>query len=62
LLRDGQGEYLTIRFLGEMSETLVFTRRAIDDSTPELMRENGITKRGTDDVMDIWDARAASTR
>jgi hypothetical protein len=62
LLRDGRGEYLTIRFFGEMSETLVFTRRAIEDSIPELMRDNGIPKRGTDDVMTIWDARAASTR
>jgi hypothetical protein len=62
LLRDGRGDYVTIRFFGEMSETLVFTRRAIEDSTPELMRDNGIPKRGTDDVLAIWDVRAASTR
>jgi hypothetical protein len=41
-----------------MSETQVFSRRAIEDSTPELMRDNGIPKRGSDDVMAIWDARA----
>jgi hypothetical protein len=58
LLRDGRGEYLTIRFFGGISETLVFPRRAIEDSTPELMRDNGIHKRGTDDVMAIWDSRA----
>jgi hypothetical protein len=62
LLRDGRGEFLTIRFFGEMSETLVFPRRAIEDSTPELMRDNGIPKRGTDDVMVIWNSRAAPTR
>jgi S1-C subfamily serine protease len=60
LLHDGRGEYLTIRFFGEMSETMVFTRREIEDSTPELMRDNGIPKRGTDDVMAIWGARAVS--
>ncbi len=60
LLRDGRGEYLTIRFFGEMSETLVFARKAIEDSTPGLMAENGIPKRGTDDVMAIWGARATS--
>jgi S1-C subfamily serine protease len=58
LLRDGRGEYLTIRFFGEMSETLVFIRRAIEDSTPDLMRDNGIPKRGTDDLMAVWGARA----
>jgi hypothetical protein len=58
LLRDGRGEYLTIRFFGEFSETLVFTRKAIEDSTPDLMRDNGIPKRGTDDMMTIWGARA----
>jgi hypothetical protein len=58
LLRDGRGEYLTIRFFGELSETLVFPRKAIEDSTPDLMRDNGIPKRGTDDMMTIWDATA----
>jgi hypothetical protein len=60
LLRDGRGDYLTIRFFGEVSETLVFSRKAIEDATPGLMAENGIPKRGTDDVMAIWGARAAA--
>jgi hypothetical protein len=60
LLRDGRGESLTIRFFGEMSETLVFPRKAIEEATPELMAENGIPKRGTDDVMAVWGARAAT--
>src|SRR5262249_1682174 len=61
LLRDGRGEYLTIRFFGEISETLVFPRKAIEDATPGLMAENGIPSRGTDDVLAVWGARAAPT-
>jgi hypothetical protein len=57
-IRDCRDEFLTFRFFGEFSETLVFARKAIEDSTPDLMRDNGIPKRGTDDVMVIWDARA----
>jgi hypothetical protein len=62
LLRDGRGEFLTIRFFGEVSETLVFPRKAVEDATPRLMAENGIFKRGTDDVMALWAARTAPTR
>jgi hypothetical protein len=60
VLRDGKGEFLTIRFHGEFSETLVFPRKAIDESTAELMSENGIPKRGTDEVMAVWNARATT--
>ncbi len=60
LLRDGRGEYLTIRFFGEMSETLVFPRKAIEDSTSALMAENGIPRRGTDDLMTVWNRKPAN--
>jgi S1-C subfamily serine protease len=54
LLRDGRGEFLTIRFFGEISETLVFPRKVIEDASPGLMGENGIPKQGTEDTMDVW--------
>ena len=48
VLRDGKGEFLTIRFHGDFAETLVFPRKAVEEATAGLMAENGIPKRGTD--------------
>jgi len=62
LLRDAKGEYLTIRFHGEVSETLVFPRKQIEDATSDLMAENGIPRRGSVEVMRIWDAKTAPGR
>ena len=62
LLRDGQGEYLTIRFHGEVSETLVFPRKALEAATAELMAENGIPRRGSEDVTTVWGAHPTAAR
>ena len=60
VLRDGRGEYLTIRFFGDLSETLVFPRKAMEEATAELMAENGVPRRGSDDVMGVWKAKVAA--
>jgi S1-C subfamily serine protease len=57
VLRDGKGEYLSIRFHGELAQMLVFSRKAIEEATIELMSENGIPRRGSEDVMSIWNAK-----
>jgi hypothetical protein len=57
VLRDGRGEYLTVRFHGDLSETMVFPRKTVEGATAELMAENGIPKRGSDDVMAVWNAK-----
>jgi S1-C subfamily serine protease len=62
LLRDGQGEYLTIRFWGEWSETMVFNRKAIEEATVELMAENGIPRRGSDELTAIWSKKTVASR
>lgn len=62
LLRDAQGEFLTLRFHNELAETLVFRRDAIEEATNEVMADNGIAKRGSDDVMAIWRMVPADAR
>jgi hypothetical protein len=62
LLRDGKGEFITFRFHGEFSETIVLPRKAVEDATLELLAENGVPRRGTDDVLAVWGATAAPTR
>jgi len=62
VLRDGRGEFLTIRFFGEFSETMVFRRKAMEAATAELMSENGISRRGSDEFMAVWNAKATANR
>ncbi len=57
VLRDGQGEFLTIRFCGDYSEILVFRRKAVEEATAELMSENGIPRRGSAELMAVWNAK-----
>jgi hypothetical protein len=57
VLRDGRGEFVKIRFFGDYSEVLVFRRKAIEEATAELMSENGIPRRGSAEIMAVWNAR-----
>jgi S1-C subfamily serine protease len=62
LIRTCQDEYLTFRFAEDYSETLVFRRKGMLEATESLMSENGIPRRGTDDVLAIWNRTAAASR
>ena len=57
LIRSSKDEYLTFRFAEDYSETLVFRRKAMLDATESLMSENGIPRRGSDDVMAAWNGK-----
>ncbi len=57
-LRDCKDEFLTFRFAEESAETLVFRRQAILDATEPLMSQNGVPRRGSDEVLAIWNAKA----
>ena len=60
-LRDCKDEFLTFRFAEEGSETLVFRRQAILEATEPLMSQNGIPRRGSEDVLAVWDAKSSKT-
>jgi S1-C subfamily serine protease len=62
LIRTCRDEYLTFRFAEDYSETLVFRRQAMLDATEPLMSENGIPRRGSDDVLAIWNGKAMASR
>ena len=53
-IHDCRDEFLTFRFVEEGAETLVFRRQAMLDATEPLMSQNGIPRRGSDDVMAVW--------
>ena len=59
LIRSCKDEYLTFRFAEDYTETLVFRRKAMLEATEPLMSENGIPRRGSDDVLAVWNGKAA---
>ena len=61
LIRSCKDEYLTFRFAEDYAETLVFRRQAMLDATEPLMSENGIPRRGSDDVLAVWNGKVAKT-
>ena len=62
VLRDARDEYVTFRFAEDRAETLVFRRKELEAATAEVMSENGIPRRGTPDVMGVWESKPSSSR
>ncbi|MGO9601599.1 MAG: trypsin-like peptidase domain-containing protein [Isosphaeraceae bacterium] len=62
LIRSCKDEYLTFRFAEDYAETLVFRRKAMLDATEQLMSENGISRRGSDDVLAVWNDKTTAAR
>ncbi len=61
LIRSCKDEYLTFRFVEDYAETLVFRRTAMLEATEPLMSENGIPRRGSDDVLAVWNSKVSKT-
>jgi hypothetical protein len=57
LIRSCKDEYLTFRFAENYAETLVFRRQAMLEATASLMSENGIPRRGSDDVLAVLNGK-----
>jgi hypothetical protein len=56
-IRDARDEFLTFRFAEDGAETLVFRRKAMLEATELLMSQNGIPRRGSEDVLPVWAAK-----
>jgi S1-C subfamily serine protease len=56
LLRYLTAEYAEFKFAGHGVETLVFRRQEIADATEEILSDNGIRKRASDDLADICES------
>ncbi|MGD0039184.1 MAG: hypothetical protein ABSE84_02000 [Isosphaeraceae bacterium] len=59
MIRTCKDEYLTFRFAEDYAETLVLRRKAMLEATEPLMSENGIPRRGSDDVLAVWNGKIA---
>jgi S1-C subfamily serine protease len=61
LIRSCKDEYLTFRFAEDYAETLVLRRQVMLEATASLMSENGIPRRGSDDVLAVWSGKGAKS-
>ena len=59
VLRDAQGQFITIQFAERDGETMIFPRADMLAATDEILTDNGIRSQGTPDTMAIWNAKAS---
>ncbi len=57
VLRDAKVEFVTFEFDGRNMEALVFPRKAMLDSTEEILTDNGVRAQGSADTLAVWNAK-----
>jgi len=58
-IRDCDEEYLTFRFAEDWSEDLVFNRKEMDQATEDVLDANDIKRRGSAELLKVWNGTAA---
>ncbi len=53
LIRDAEGEYLTVELCGRY-ELLVFNRHELIDATDDILADEGIRNQFSDDLKEVW--------
>jgi S1-C subfamily serine protease len=61
VLRDSRDEFVTFRFAEDRAETLVFRLKELEEATKQVMSENGIPRRGSPEMLAVWNSKRAST-
>ncbi len=54
LLRDSKEKFTTISFDDQASETIVFNHKEALAATDEVLSDNGIRERASDDMLSVW--------
>ena len=57
LLRDCKEKYTTISFNDKGSETIVFNHLDALSATEDVLNDNGIRQRASDDIAPLWSAK-----
>jgi S1-C subfamily serine protease len=60
IIRDSNEKYVSIEFVDQRSERLVFPRDEMVAATGGILTNNGIRNQGSDDIMKVWNAKAAT--
>lgn len=62
LLRDTKEKYTTIKFNDRASETIVFDHKAALSATDDVLSDNGIRQRASDDLSAVWDGKSPDSK
>ncbi len=62
LLRDSKDRFTTISFYEKGSETIVFDRKDALAATEDVLSDNGIRQRASDDLIAVWNAKSSESR
>ena len=62
LFRDGKDRFTTISFYEKGSETLVFDRKEALAATEDILNDNGIRQRASDDLIAVWNGRGSDSK
>ena len=57
LLRDSKEKYTTIAFDDRGSETMVFDHKEVLAATEDILNDNGIRQRGSEDLLSVWNRK-----
>jgi S1-C subfamily serine protease len=57
VLRDCKADFITVGYAGRLSETMVFPRAEMVAATDDILTDNGVRAQGTEDMLQIWNAR-----
>lgn len=57
LLRDSKERFTTLRFDDRGSETIVFDHKEALAATEDVLTDNGIRQRASDDLMGVWEGK-----
>lgn len=55
MLRDNKDQFVVFRFANSQSERMVFDRQEIEAATEEILNENGIRNRYSEDLKPVWE-------
>ena len=58
VLRDAKDEFITIKFAGRATESLVFERKDIMAATDEILNDNGVRAQGSPEILKIWNDKS----
>lgn len=62
VLRDSQDEFISISFAGERAEVIVLNRKDMPGVTQEVMDDNGIPRRGSQDLVELWNQKKTKNK
>jgi S1-C subfamily serine protease len=57
ILRDSKEKYTTISFDDRASETIVFNHKEALNATEEVLSDNGLRERASDELLAVWSAK-----